>query len=525
MIRFKIDLESTELLDRITTIYNFKRDTITGRIALSLSLEKGKKFTEETLSLAQNGREYTPTSNLFGRLINDTDNFVLYKTIFDQHYNNELSENEFIRLYKLHLKDGLDLWKQQLDNSDITKGEHISILLKPIKKGLTLRSNTPHISIDRKKTEIKEFKDLLSFEIGKSENNEPIIIKINDLREFDNRNIAIAGMAGSGKTQLIKDILYQISKNSNDELKFIFFDYKGEGNPEQLKSFLEAANAEFVDIVNDGGVNFNPFLSINLDERQRPFSIRAFVDTISTFVPKMGVSQENIIISLINDLLDRKNGSYPTINELFNDLENYYEENGIRQDTLYSVIRDLSTNIFNCNPNNPSILSKSLYLNLPPALSDTLRQLVVFLLLRFFNSYFTSTNDCEPQDHIFPIRYVIVIDEAHIYLKNKNARKALEDLLRLLRSKGVIVVMLSQGVEDYKTKDFDFASQVQLPICLNIQNKDYKAISNFVGTPNSRYKLETEIKKLDSGKGLINIGDPKIIELRQWWRTKREENL
>lgn len=525
MIRFKIDSDSTELLDRITTIYNFKRDTITGRIALSLSLEKGKSFTDDVLNLPQNGREYTPTSNIFGRLINDIDNFVLYKAIFDQHYKKELSDNEFIRLYKLHLKDGLDLWNAQLDSCDITKGEHIAILLNSIKKGLILRSNTTLVSTNIKRLEVKEFKELLSFEIGKSEKEESILIKINDLREFDNRNIAIAGMAGSGKTQLIKDILYQISKNSNNELKFIFFDYKGEGNPEQLKSFLEATKAEFVDIVNDGGVEFNPFLSINLEERQRPFSIRAFVDTISTFVPKMGINQENILISLINDLLDKKIGGYPSITELYEDLEIYYEENGIKQDTLYSVIRDLSTNIFNCNPNNLDILSKSLYLNLPPALSDTLRQLVVFLLLRYFNSYFSSTNDCEPKEYIFPLRYIIVIDEAHIYLKNKNARKALEDLLRLLRSKGVIVIMLSQGVEDYKTKDFDFASQVKLPICLNIQNKDYKAISSFVGTPSSKYKLESEIKKLDAGKGLINIGEPKIIELRQWWRTKINENL
>lgn len=522
MIRFKIDLESTELLDRITTIYNFKRDTITGRIALSLSIEKGKSFTNDVPTLPQNGREYTPTSNIFGRLVDDVDNFVLYKTIFDQHYRKELSEDEFIKLYKLHLKDGLEIWNNQLNSCDITKGEHISILLKPIKKGLTLRSNTTRISTNLKRTEVKEYRELLSFEIGKLENDESILIKINDLQEFDNRNIAIAGMAGSGKTQLIKDILYQISKNSNNELKFIFFDYKGEGSPEQLKPFLEATKAEFVDVINDGGVDFNPFSSISLDERQRPFSIRAFVDTISTFVPKMGISQENILINLIDELLDKKKGSYPTIGELFEDLENYYEENGIRQDTLYSVVRDLSTNIFNCDSNNPNILDKSLYLNLPPALSDTLRQLVVFLLLRYFNSYFSSTNDCVPEDHIFPLRYVIVIDEAHIYLKNKNARKALEDLLRLLRSKGVIVVMLSQGVEDYKTKDFDFASQVKLPICLNVQNKDYKAISNFVGTPNSKYKLETEIKKLESGKGLINIGEPKIIDIKQWWRTKKD---
>ena len=46
----------------------------------------------------------------------------------------------------------------------------------------------------------------------------------------------------------------------------------------------------------------------------------------------------------------------------------------------------------------------------------------------------------------------------------------------------------------------------------------------FVGTPSSKYKLESEIKKLESGKGLINIGEPKIIKLRQWWRTRKEEN-
>jgi DNA sulfur modification protein DndE len=527
MIRFKIDNESTDLLDRITNIYNFKRDTVTGRIALALSINKGKFFHENENSLPQNGREYTPTSNIFGRLVNDTDNFVLYKTMFDQHYAKELSENEFIKLYKLHLRDGLDLWINELDKGDITKGDHISFLLKPIKSGLTLRSNTVKINSggNVQLNSLKEFTSLLSFELGKTESGEIIEIRINDLREFDNRNMAIAGMAGSGKTQLMKDILYQISKNTNNELKFIFFDYKGEGNPTQLKPFLDATKCEFVDIVKDNGVKFNPFLSISLDERQRPFSIKAFVDTVATFLPGLGVPQKNILTNVITDLFDSNNGTYPNLDELLTAIEEYYEINNRRPDTLSAGVQDLATNIFNCDPNNPNILDKSLYLNLPPALSDTLRQLVVFLLLRYFNTYFSSTNDCEPVDHIFPLRYVIVIDEAHIYLKNKNARKALEELLRLLRSKGVIIVMLSQGVEDYKTKDFDFASQVKLPICLNVQNKDYKAITNFVGTPTSKYKLETEIKKLDSGKGLINIGEPKIIEIRQWWKTKKEENI
>ena len=525
-MRIKISKENDELLYKLKTLYNFRNDGIVPRIAFSYSLSSGKffDFANEIIPNSD-GKEFRDDKALFGTVIGDGSNTIIFKSVLDQHYNKNTFEDEFAKLFKLHLNHGLNLWNDKVEKGNISRGDHIDILLKAVKSGLALRKTITKTNISTNKINVKQFVEPLTFELGKTEDGGNIEIKINDLREFDNRNIAIAGMAGSGKTQLMKDILYQISKNTNNDLKFIFFDYKGEGNPEQLKPFLDATKCEFVDIVNDGGVKFNPFLSISLDERQRPFSIKAFVDTIATFVPSVGVAQKNILTNVITELFDSKNGSYPTIKELFENLEEYYEENNRRPDTLFAGIQDLTTNIFNCSPNNPNILERSLYLNLPPALSDTLRQLVVFLLLRFFNTYFSSTNDCEPVDHIFPLRYVIVVDEAHIYLKNKNARKALEELLRLLRSKGVIIVMLSQGVEDYKTKEFDFASQVKLPICLNVQNKDYKAISNFVGTPSSKYKLETEIKKLESGKGLINIGEPKIIELRQWWKTKKDENI
>lgn len=526
-MRIKVSKENDVLLDKIKRLYNFKSEGIVPRIAFALSIQSGKLFElEKEVIISSDGREFRDDKSIFGTVIGGISNTVIYKAVLDQHYISNTYEDDFVKLFKLHLNHGLSLWNGKIENSNVSKGDHIEILLKAIKSGLSLKSNTIKVVGDLNLNNyFKEFKSLLSFELGKTESGEIIDIKINDLREFDNRNIAIAGMAGSGKTQLVKDILFQISKNTNNELKFIFFDYKGEGDVSQLKPFLDATQAEFVDIVKDGGIKFNPLSSIKLDEKQRPFSIKAFVDTIATFLPSLGIPQKNILTNVITDLFDHKNGIYPTINELFDAIGDYYNENNRKPDTLFAGIQDLTTNIFNCNANNPSILDKSLYLNLPPALSDTLRQLVVFLLLRYFNTFFSSTNDCEPDGHIFPLRYVIVVDEAHIYLKNRNARKALEELLRLLRSKGVIIVLLSQGVEDYKTKDFDFASQVKLAICLNVQNKDYKAVSNFVGTPSSKYKLETEIKKLESGKGLINVGEPKTIELRQWWKTKKEENI
>lgn len=524
-MRIRISKQNDEKIDRLKTLYKFNSEGIVPRIAFAYSLQTNKRFDLNVdVAPSSDGKDFRDDRGLFGTIVEGRTNYPIFKAILEQHYQKSLFEEDFSKLFKLHLDHGLNKLEKELSKGDFTSGSHISYLMKLIKSGLDLQASSVTISsLNQQKFQVVDYSEPLSFIIGKSQDGEEIEIKINDLREFDNRNIAIAGMAGSGKTQLIKDILYQISRNTNNQLKYIFFDYKGEGNASQLKTFLEKTNCEFVDILNDG-FKFNPLTSINLHEgeRQKTFSIKAFVDTVATFVPNIGVSQKNILQTVISDLIDSKDDTYPNITELFESIEEYYVGTNTKPDTLYSAIKDLASGLYS-NEISENIIGKSIYLNLPPTLSDTLRQLCVFLLLRYFNFFFSSTNDAAPVDNILPLRYVVVIDEAHVYLKNKNARKALEDLLRLLRSKGVIVVMLTQGVEDYKTKDFDFASQVKLPICLNIQNKDPKMIKTFVGTPRSEHKLISELNKLDSGFGLINLDEPKTIEIRQFWKTIKEE--
>jgi len=522
-MRIKISKQNEEILDRLKSLYRFSSEGLVPRIAFAYSLQTNKKF-DLLIDVvpSTDGREFRDDKGLFGTIIDGKTNYPIFKAILEQHYQKTFLEEDFSKLFKLHLDHGLNKIDKELSNVNITSGFHINYLMKLMKNGLDLQANTISISNPTKnKLQLKEYTDPLSFFIGKSQEGEEIEIKINDLREFDNRNIAIAGMAGSGKTQLIKDILFQISKNTDCQLKYIFFDYKGEGDSTQLKQFLENTNCEFVDILKDG-LKFNPLTSINLyeGERDKLFSIKAFVETIATFVPNMGVLQKNILQTVTTEIIEKKNNTYPNLGELFKSIKEYYDSTNTKPDTLYSAIKDLASGLFS-NEISENIIGKSIYLNLPPTLSDTLRQLCVFLLLRYFYFFFSSTNDAIPIDNIMPLRYVVVIDEAHVYLKDKNARKALEGLLRLLRSKGVIVVMLSQGVEDYKTKDFDFASQVKLPICLNVQNKDPKFIKAFVGTPRSDHKLLTEINKLESGFGLINLDEPKTIEIRQFWKTMK----
>lgn len=281
-------------------------------------------------------------------------------------------------------------------------------------------------------------------------------------------------------------------------------------------------------------MELNPLSFISLSERRtQEFNIKSFVDFVYTIATQLGAKQRHILQSVITECfeqrsilknvmpLDYKN-THPSLRDIFEALETYYQDNGISPDTLHATISDLSTNIFSSNvvTEAKKIYEQSLYINLPIELSDTLRQLCVFLTLKYLLAEFSFTNDTEPTaERIKPLRYVIVVDEAHVYLKNINASKALEDILRVLRSKGVVIIMLTQGVEDYKTKNFDFSSQVKIPICLNINNKDYKLIESYVGTPRSKQKLQEVIGKLEPKKAIINITEPQVITINQFWET------
>jgi DNA sulfur modification protein DndE len=308
-MRIKISKKNDELIDKIKSIYKFKTEGIVPRMAFSYSLQSNKRFNLAIdVAPPSDGRDFRDDRGLFGTIIDGRSNYPIFKAILDKHYNSSLHEDDLSKLFKLHLDHGLSAIDKELGNINFTSGGHINFLMKIVKNGIDLQTESLSISSLFKQTkQVKEYKEPLSFIIGKTENNEAIIIKINDLREFDNRNIAIAGMAGSGKTELIKDILFQISRNSDNQLKFIFFDYKGEGNATRLKLFFDNTNCEFIDILNDG-LNFNPLTSINISEgeRQRTFSIKAFVDTIATFVPNIGVSQKNILQTVISNLLESK---------------------------------------------------------------------------------------------------------------------------------------------------------------------------------------------------------------------------
>src|SRR3989304_8732849 len=220
-MRIRISKKNSEVIDHLTTLYNFKFDGIIARVAFTLSLQLNKKFDiNEESQISSDGKDWRDERALFGISTDEKSYYVIYKAMLDQHYSKNLTEDDFAKLFKQHLDFGLEKIQSDLADKNITGGFHIAYLMKLVKNGLELiTEGNPFIPQTEEIKELPSYENLISICIGKDEKEKDVILRINDLNEFDSCNIAIAGMVGSGKTELVKDLLYQISSQSKNQLK------------------------------------------------------------------------------------------------------------------------------------------------------------------------------------------------------------------------------------------------------------------------------------------------------------------
>jgi DNA sulfur modification protein DndE len=105
------------------------------------------------------------------------------------------------------------------------------------------------------------------------------------------------------------------------------------------------------------------------------------------------------------------------------------------------------------------------------------------------------------------LRYVLLIDEAHVLFKEKKYQDILEKLLREIRSKGVSVVLLSQGIDEYNQPNFDFSSMCEIAFLLDIKDKsNIKSMEKFLGmSGEGSKKIARSMEKIQAGQAISNI--------------------
>jgi DNA sulfur modification protein DndE len=434
----------------------------------------------------------------------------LFEAMFTLRYERALSDDDFFpRLFKLHMERGVKLLRQDWE---LSGGRPEDFYVK-------LAENLPAFSLPHEPLiDHTGVLKSLRLDVGTiADGEEALVWSIN---KANNAHSAIVGTTGSGKTQLVKELLVQLTEQGQGRLPFIFFDYaRGDvaGDPD----FVRATNARVVDLPNRP-VPLSPLPNcrsgIEINQQSHHLA-KIFRDV----APHIGIVQEQRLIDAVQQCYVDSVGEPPD----FYALREIVEAGG-EIDSLTGVLRKLTDlRLFPSRDNKPldikDLLGQSWIIDLHRL--QELRELVVFLILDSLKNYFSRLRDqhVDPISSARELRCILVIDEAHNFLPNDNAQ-VLEKCLRELRGKGVGVWLLTQNPRDLEQEHYNYSTEVNFHMCLKVLDAKPQILTNLYGVPpgeakNWSVRLATFDREGLCRNAAVPKGFSKVV-IKQFWQRK-----
>ena len=487
------------------------------RVAFAYSISKGVKLDlgNKDHLLDSRGKEYKDDI-LFG---NYRDYYI---AIVCQHYQLYKTDPSIAKFIKMHIDHGLQLMNKLFDENKNYSG--LDFLLENIEKGIeVLEENTVSneaIIFDEQTrrnriTNKKYFADLIRLKVGSSFDGEPIYFNLNDTSIHNNAHIAVAGNSGTGKTHFAKSIMQQVVDESKGDVNFIFLDFKGlkKEDEKAMQPFFNKTKAIYIDAPQKP-FPINPLAFIDIvNEKNRIMGINKFVDIITSYSNIGKVQQQTLKDATRIAFQNAKPGTYPSIRDVY--------QNVIAADNRPSTLREILENLSDMElfqtkvDLQNSFLNQNYYLSLSGDLSNNIRFTSVFLIINYIYNTFMNMDNAPIEGKYQGMRYVFLIDEAHVIFKEKKSQDLLEKILREIRSKGVSVVLLSQGIEEFNQPSFDFSSMCETAFLFDIKDKtNLKTIERFLGISDRHSaKLRTSMENIQKYQLISNLKEYKVAEL------------
>ena len=510
---------SWDLIDTLKRVWDIRPFYVPIRIAIGRSLLSGDKPQIE--NYPTDGRAID-TQQIFSG--GGTDYAPLFRALLVQRHGRALTDDEFLHLLKAHVDHGFELIQKETESFK-NNDEYVDYLVELAQLGLAQRD----IEAAPKMEATAVFSGVLTLEIGKDAKTEQNISV--EFNRRTNNYLAVTGKPGSGKTQFVQDLLVQLRQQSNYQLNFIFFDYaKGDvaGNTE----FVEATKAEVLRLPTDS-LPVNPFARVDIDsELAVKMAAQEFADTIRDTERGMGTVQGQKLYDAILQSFQVVRGSdtpFPDFYDVRDEIANSYRNSNSKPDTLTEVVRQLTDFQIFAPSDAPNLwqnlLDKTVIIDLHEL--SVLREMTVCLLLNALYRELMAMPDTIVTDGARAMRTIIVIDEAHHFLKDKKRNRILERLIREIRSKGASVFLMSQSPDDYDQKEFDFTELLEFIFILQSNASANSFLQSALGVNAAQTKqIAAEIPRLASGEAVAKSFDENTsfnrLKLRQFWRDKGE---
>lgn len=498
--KIKLSSDSTEKMNRVMSRLKLQGlDKLhTVRLAFARSIQTGQ-FLDLSLgqSTSRNGFEIEiPTL--------EQKDGTLFICVLRETYQRSLEEADYERLLLQHIEHGLGILDQ--DTERLAGYEYLA---KIAQKGL----NDAGIKFEDQSSESSSgptgSTDILSLRIGLNKGTkEPFVINFNKFDEHSNSHIGVVGTTGSGKTYFIKYLLSRLRESSDFKTNFIFFDYKGDvfGDTE----FTNSAKAEVLRVMK------NP-IPINVFRGQeKKTNSERIVEIVKSVEANIGRVQENNLYNAIVQAYESVKGAARPFPD-FHMVRQQLEQINPRPDSLTSVFRPLTEhNLFASREASlwNSLLDRTVIIDIHdlPACKELC---VFFVLNEVYRQLKNLGNSKENPDlKTREMRTVIVIDEAHHFLKNKRRVGILESMIREIRSMGAAVILLSQSPDDFDQSDFNFMELLEFVYVLGCTPNSSKFLKQYFGLSSDQANdLLREVTGLKTGEALTRGNNNEIVRL------------
>ena len=451
---FRTDYESDELNFEFMKRLGMQKRYFTARLAISRSLAMNVPVDLSADSSEQG--KAIKGDTLFGT----GTTLSVWLTLIVKHTNDpEIDLKRLISLVDAHWRRGLGKLDEEWAQADMDVTQFIRRLMDVAKLPATPTENSQlWVSGGEAVSKPTLSSGEIKVPVGKTSEDvntgEEVFWSMNG--RGGSPHSAIMGGSGSGKTVMVTAMLCAIRKKASAPL--LAFDFKGD--LAQFKGIRgqvalgEAFEAQEIEPPRSP-IPLDVLAFSERDEIGINQATERFRDSLSRLKrSRLGdLQRKNVFEAARQALCIEVPCELRHIRDRLSDI---YQQKEIKEDGATSIMEDLCRfPLFKPNLSPAQFFQKSWIIRLPPSMAEDSRIIVVNLLLNALDQYLNSLPDAE----VGPggargLRILCMIDEAHQILGTK--LPSLANLIRMSRSKGGAVMLVSQSPDDFSGEDDEF---------------------------------------------------------------------
>ena len=319
---------------------------------------------------------------------------------------------------------------------------------------------------------------------------------------------AIMGGVGTGKTRTAVAMLAAIREKA--PVPLLAFDFKGDLGTDA------SGGGYHVEELFDAEVLEPPRVPIPLDALS--LASRGAIDVAEaasrfrdSFSRLKGARLGDRQRTLLHEAASRAlmNETPCELAHIRDELTAIYDADELKHDGAISTMIELCRfPLFEPQLDPASFFEQSWLIKLPPNVAEDSRTIVVNLMLDALDNHLNSLVDAETgPDGSRGLRIVCVIDEAHLVLGTK--LPSLSNMVRMSRSKGGAIMLISQSPDDFSGVDDEFLSEMGLVIAFST-NAPPRHATRILGK-------SANLSALQTGECFIRRrGDKSAMKIQAW---------